>query len=265
MGVMYAVAGGGFVAVMTALELALGSAGGADHYFVLVGALWAVGGLLLLLLAARRPGTVRADVEGVQVGRGRAARSVRWEDVLRTQTWPLGSDVRDVWLETTDNALVRLPHGLPAGTVETWRAELGGPAGSAADEARNRWACARLGPNEEVFLWQALLWPFLLSGFVAGNDVVVLLVTSALAAAVSLWVLRRRRPVVAAGQDGVTVPRRVGPVLYPWSDIVDVRRRRDSWFAPFVLVLVDGSTVPLPPGLTPGLLEGWRARHTAPR
>lgn len=254
-GVMWFAFGVGFLAFTALADRLFDEPATAYHLAVPV--MWLVAGAVLLAWAARHPRTVRADPAGVHLDRGRVT-FVPWRDVLRTQTMPTGLDVHDVWLETSDNRLVRLPSRVPPGTVETWRYELGGEPGSADLEARSTWARAPVGPAGEAQLPQLVLWPYLLSGpLIGGERVSVLLSTTALAVLAAVLITRRRVAPVRASASGVTLRRYGRTVTLPWSDIRDVRAKKGHPAARFALVLGEGKEVPLPPGLTADVVRGW--------
>lgn len=262
-GVMWFAFGAGFLAFTALADRVFDEPPTAYHLAVPV--MWLVAGAVLLAWVARQPRTVRADPAGVHLDRGRVS-FVPWRDILRTQTLPTGLDVHDVWLETSDNRLVRLPSRVPAGTVETWRYELGGEPGSSGVDARSTWARAPVGPAGEAQLPQLILWPYLLSGpLIGGERVSVLLAATAVAVVAAVVIVRRRVAPVRASASGVTLHRFGRTVTVPWADIRDVRARKGYPAARFALVLGDGKEVPLPPGLTAEVVQGWADEHASRR
>ncbi len=260
-GVMWLTFGVGFLAFAAFADGELAEPSNA--YYLAVPLMWATAGVVMLAWAARQPLTVRADSAGVHLDRGRVS-FVPWRDIPRTQTLPIGLDVHDVWIETSENQLVRLPSRVPAGTIETWRYELGGEPGSAGVEARSTWARAPVGPAGEAQLPQLVLWPYLLSGpLIGGERVSVLLATTGVAVVAALVITRRRVAPVRASGPGVTLRRYGRTVTVPWSDIRDVRARKGHPAARFALVLGDGKKVPLPPGLTADVVQGWAEEHAS--
>ncbi|WP_380165080.1 hypothetical protein [Jannaschia sp. R86511] len=255
--------------LLTALVLTvLAVVAGLGASLARVPALWVLVGLLLLVAGvlvvheALAPRAVRGTVDGVAV-RARWWRThVPWERLRRVRladetSWSRG---RDACLDRDGGRLVRLPAGLPSGTVERWREQVGGarPAETLPQTWRqpqpDQWALVLTGIAMVFNLASAVSRSDLVFGLLSGG---ILLLTAV--AGVALW---RRGPQVRADLRGLTV-RAVRRRHVPWSEVTEVRPA-DRYYRSAVVVRPDGSTRRLL-SVPVDVVRHWQALAEGPR